>query len=374
MAVERFSTLGSKGVMTPIVQLARDSGRAAAVVSRAIVSAFREGLVDVRPTGVTSGPQLRVEYLESQLLTEFRGLREAVVVALRDRSSPIDDSTYLRKADEAHAMLGSAMAELIWRSRILRDGDVVGVGAGRGVYHTVEAMASLPRIRASNITLGSLTGSCLTTHQASKMNLRLDADFHVGMLGPCFADEVRMHFMSHSIVHSTETDAGNMLGRTWLARVGSPTVALLGIGALTRGHQFFEQAEAPKDIREPTFDPVLQVLRALVRVSNAFTSPRYCPVADIAHRFFFVTPPQGEGVPVEAKQEIMRLIGELNSRLHTISEVQLKRVPTIMLVAGSIIKAQAIRTLLNDPDFRVRYLAVDEATARRILASGRQAI
>jgi hypothetical protein len=225
-------------------------------------------------------------------------------------------------------------------------------------------------MRIANVTIGSLTGSCHPIHHAGGRNLRLDADWHVGLLGPCFALEVnKMYYMNSPIFHVTHEEARDRVASSWLQRTLSINVAILGVGVLSKGHQFYEQVRRPRRDREPIFEPVLRELRSLADLSDAYSKGHYCPVADIAHRFFFVPPPAFIAVPVEVQGEIQRLLDDLNSRIHTISEEQLRRVTTVGLVAGTPAKAYAIRHLLSNSAYRVRYVCTDEITARIILTS-----
>jgi DNA-binding transcriptional regulator LsrR (DeoR family) len=369
LAIERFSCDNVPIFPTPIRELARRHQRAPSVISRAIVSAFREGLVEVQATGSALVQARRVEHLEHRLTQHFRHLHKAIVISSKDLPASEDSPRYLQYTDDVHVLLGQAMARLISDSPIIRDRDVVGIGGGRGVYHTIEALLWLPRIRASEVTIGSLTGFGTSKHYAKRKNVRLEADLHVGLLGPCFSEAVAMQFMNRSIVNS-----GPMTQQEWadtwigcdLEQV--PTVALLGAGTLTAGHQYFEQAAVPIYRRQPMFDPIRADLRMLVNISRAFASERYCPIGHIGDRLFFVPPSTGIAISTEAQYELKRLVAKINQHVCTLTESQLKKIGTIMLVAGSSIEAPAIETLLSNPEYRIRYLSTDEYTARRILA------
>lgn len=59
--------------------------------------------------------------------------------------------------DGVHRILGEATARLLSTGPLFRDGDVIGLGSGRGVYYTVDALTRLPALRVSDVTLVSLT-------------------------------------------------------------------------------------------------------------------------------------------------------------------------------------------------------------------------
>jgi len=369
LAIERFSYGNVQSFPTPIRDLAQKHARAPSVISRAIVSAFKEGLVEVQATGSAFVQPTRVEHLEQRLTQEFRHLHKAIVVSSKDVTDSVGSPTYLQYADDVHAMLGRSMAQLLSNSQIIRDKDVIGIGSGRGVYHAIEALLWLPRIRASEVTLGSLTGLGSSEHCAKRKNVRLEADLHVGLLGPCFSETVTMQFMNQAIINPKPITREGWFN-TWIGndRGQLPNVALIGAGTLTWGNQFFEQATASTHTRHPTFDPIRAQLRMLVSLSNAFTSDRYCPIGHIADRLFFVPPWSGVAMSTEAKYELERLVAIINHHVCTITDSKLKEIGTIMLVAGSSIEAPVIHAVLSNPEYRVRYLSTDECAARRILA------
>lgn len=143
--------------------------------------------------------------------------------------------------------------------------------------------------------------------------------------------------------------------------------ALTGVGTLTPGHQFYEQAQASDEALDPMFAPILDDLRELVRLARLFTTEVYCPVADFAHRFFFVRPPRAISIKPSLALRIAGLIKSLNGRLFTATEDHLASIQIIMMVAGSTTKALAMRSLLLNRKYRIRYLATDEGAARAML-------
>jgi DNA-binding transcriptional regulator LsrR (DeoR family) len=352
--------------MNPIKVLASKYRRDPAVISRAIVSAFREGLVEVREAAQTPQQPHRVDALERGLLNRFTSLSAAIVVAADATLGGAGAA-----APDVHPKLGSAIAAVIAGGALFRDGDIIGVGGGRGVYYTCEALATLPLIRARRVTLVSLTGANHARDRKRK-NLRLDADHHLSLLGRCFLTEVKMHLVSHPLVYDDPAELAGAMRRTWLNpegrwRVNLPTHALVGMGTLVSGHCMFDETAAAPPDRDPVLAPIFEDLRSLITVCQPLISERYSPVADIVNRLFYVSPPAGVTIDSATEQEIRAAIDRINTKVLAVSPVDLKRIPAVMLVAGTRSKAIAIRQLLTDNDYHIRFLCTDETAAEEML-------
>jgi hypothetical protein len=264
------------------------------------------------------------------------------------------------------------MAQLIATGTVFRSGSVIGLGSGRGVYHTVDALSKLPPLRATNVKLVSLTGAVFAQDHASKMNLRLDADFHVNLFGQCFAHPVEIHQIHAPIVLSDPRELSAVRKRTWLGKETweGDIHGLFGVGVLKKGHRFNEfvdESERGEFKRDHTLDPILEPLRKLIRICKTVSNDCYCPVADICNNLFFVTPPPEAKVPMEVATSIRQLIESINRQLVNISEAQLGQIRNIMLVAGGVQKAYAIRQLLTNDSYHIPFICTDGATAREIL-------
>ena len=367
LVMERFGGVKTGKRPTALSELAVKYGRDEAVISKAVASAFREGLVEIRER--PADPP-RLESIEKKL-TDYFDLLEAIVVEDQGPTSDEGQSKSLNRNDAIHATLGRAMARVIAGGFVFRDGDVVGVGSGRGVYYTVDSLRQLPRLRAKNVVLGSLTGAVHARDHAQRINLTLDADTHVALLGPCFTQSVTLHLASHPIIFPGVRKTIWFSDQHWHDE--PPTHALIGVGVLAPGHRFFEDAGINTQHREPILAPIQSDLESLVKLcgdverSKGVDSRIYCPVADIANCLFYVQPPPGANIKNDTQREIERLVGKINDQLLNVNRQQLQQVGQIMLVAGTPKKAVAIRRLLDDDRYNIRFLCTDRDTAEQIL-------
>ena len=98
-------------------------------VAQAIRDSFRQGLVSVRQHNVPPS-YIRRDDLETKLCARFGKLRFAIVV--ESEEDPLDN--------EAHMQVGDGLAREILAHPPFRGGDRIGIGSGRGVYCTVDAL------------------------------------------------------------------------------------------------------------------------------------------------------------------------------------------------------------------------------------------
>jgi DNA-binding transcriptional regulator LsrR (DeoR family) len=364
IAVARYSSHPPK----PLLALARETGRAPAVISRTIGRALREGLVEVVPAQRVSTP-VRKAQLERRVLQKYTGLRGCLVVEAKEVTSAIDN-------DALHRRLGFALASVLGSGSTIRDGDVLGLGSGRGVYWTIQSLASQPPLRAE-VTLCSLTGQVYARDHSEQVNLLLDADIHLGLLGLCFSRPVTLCPMSHPIVVADPHEAATILeqsrlGESWW-KLNPVTHAIVGVGVLANGHRFFNEVKLAEPRQTQLLDPIKRPLTALVAIceetltaSNGF----YCPVADIANRLFYVPPPGRLRMAERARKTLEAAVqdhlAEINSRLVTVGEAQLRSISQIVVVAGSRLKSSALRTLLRS-GFPVRLVCIDQQLAEELL-------
>src|SRR5271157_1681317 len=159
LAIERFSA-----THVGIRELARRHGRAEAVVSRAILGAFRDGLVEVRR--VPRQHVKRVATLERALLGRFGSLQHAIVIQV---DGPID-------LVQEH--LGHGVANYLAEAR-LRNGERILLGPGRCVFHMSEWLRNAPsKLRISGVTITSVCGDSYPFHDETR-NVCLDSDANV---------------------------------------------------------------------------------------------------------------------------------------------------------------------------------------------------
>lgn len=369
IALDRFAPLARGEGLEPVKRLAKKYGRAEAVISRAVGKAFETGLVEIRSLEPPLEDAPRVPQLERELLSGFAQLQKAVVIDEPD-GAPRERSEALR-GDRVHRRLGQAAAALLADGALLRRGDVIGLGSGRGVYYTVDAMRRFPHLQIEDVTLMSLTGAAFPEAHSEHLNVLLDADIHVALLAMRFTHPVLLRTISHPIAHDNEPEVRR---RTWLDPAEYekrlPTHALVGVGVLEGSHRFFKAVAQGGGADPGMLAPIFEPLQELVRLADAVrsTEPPYCPVADVCNRLFFVAPPARHAVTTSQRLRIERAIEAVNERLLTIHQDQLEKIENVVLVAGTRRKALAIRRLLDNRSLKVRILCTDATAAREILA------
>jgi DNA-binding transcriptional regulator LsrR (DeoR family) len=311
----------------------------------------------------------RVGELEQKLQEAFNLLGAIVIESVPASGAAQGKGPAPTPGDLAHALLGCALAGLIATGAVFRDLDCIGLGSGRGVYYTVEALAKLPRLRAANVTIVSLTGDVYAQDHAKIIDSKMDADMHARLFSLAFAGKVHRYLMGSRILYSDATILEAVRNRTWSdPQWPKITHALVGVGALTAGHRFFDEITTSHP--EPILAPVHAELKELVSLSkkiSAGTDDTYCPVADISNNLFFVRPPSGVSIQTKSEHRIRELISSINPRLLNVPEAVLKETGTILLVAGTKKKALAIRELLTSEPYRIRFLCTDRDAAEIVL-------
>lgn len=278
IALDRFAPLKHGKGPESIKVLAKRYDRDQAVISRAIISTFRDGCVDIVRTG-----RPRVERLlsvEEKLLKRYPKLWEAIVVEVPAPDKDNSGQNPGRIDDETHRKLGFAMSSSMGQWR-LRDADVIGFGSGRGVFYAVDPTMQPPTpMRVEGLHLVSLTGAVHARDHAKQLNARLDADLHVALFGLNIQHEATLHLTTYPITACEARELTHLGKKQWAHR--HPTHALVGVGVLGAGHRFYEEAKSPTpDPILQKFLPPLKRLAALcdsVRDSAPF--PGYHPVAE----------------------------------------------------------------------------------------------
>jgi DNA-binding transcriptional regulator LsrR (DeoR family) len=351
IAEARFAPLRAGRNETPIAELAERFGVSRNSIQPAIREAFRRGLLEVRVSQndrrMLVEPEYRIQRLEDKLVEAY-GIPSAVVVRTRETDS-----------DLVHRDLGYAMARTF--PTLVQNGNVIGLGSGRGPYYTVTGLIARPSMPAREITLMSLTGAVYPKTHRETLNVILDADYHTCLMGLCFSHPLKGHsVVSYPI--ASRRDRAN----TWLAddkfKDHVPSLAIVGLGVLRGQHRFAAMLNKEP---EPSLQPILRELTALVELSARYTDKEYCCVADVCHHLFFVDAPD-DRVPREARDKMERLIREINDKSLTVNATQLASIRGLCVVAGTPEKRWAIRRLLDrcsKGHWNIQVLCVDERTA-----------
>jgi DNA-binding transcriptional regulator LsrR (DeoR family) len=346
--------------------LAFQFGRDKSQISKAVAQAFEDRLVEVKRVWFPKSQ--RVTLLERRL-TETFNLHHVVVVENESRARNLSEEQAAKLDDDLHAQLGYAMAETIASGLLFDAGDVIGVGSGRGVFSTAESLfREFPHhLQVRNVTLTSLTGAIYAREHARKTNMRLDADINVNLFSRAFAHDVTVKFASRPLIDEVpELRDRTVLGQGKWKQLHH-THALVGVGVLARGHKLYDEVKANPGSRELLREPIYSHLEELVAFCEKLGTETYCPVGDISNNLFFVQPPRKSEVNDSEKKRILSLIEAVNSKLFNISKDQLQSIPTLMLVAGTKKKAAAIRELLRDQNYHIKFLCTDKDAAHEVL-------
>jgi hypothetical protein len=352
-------------------------------ITRAIWRPFRKRWVKVERVWENTPPAAcePAPHLEKALKEKFPGLQNVIVLNIREAP----DKKVAWPDDPFYQALGKAMAERI--PGLLRPGDIVGVGSGRGVYNAVKFLENHPNLsKIPDLKLMSLTGRVWSKSSPGQpIALQMDADYHVSLMwGMCTSAQAL--YIGHPLSYpATSIQQGTVSGdeekvvkafrdQTPLSNWEKlrPGVALLGVGIVLSGHRFWVSSDTDKKSVDPYLRPVFDDLRGLVSLfenEGEVRAGKYSPVADTSNHLFYVRHPD----PAVSKKfehlqgKILQAIEKVNDKLLTISDAQLKDIPSIWLIAGSDEKIFAIRALLNNSNYKITFLCTDATAAKKLL-------
>lgn len=343
--------------------LAKQMGLSQKSVAKAITEAFARRLIAIEPRFIADfEPDIE---LARELRTKFPHVKLAIVAKMSDRLD----------SDRIHRNLGYALAQQIQADPFFfRSRDIVGLGSGRGVYYTISALNDLNNVEIHDISLMSLTGSLFPQKTKVRENFMLDADIHAALLAKHFQGLVQVRPICSPIARSIE-DRDTVIRGTWLGedfKDHVPTHAIVGVGVLAEQHRF--RQEVKNGQQAPVLQPIYDDLRDLVKVVGEVTEGYqraipYCPVADVCNRLFVVPPPADLDAAARklVNGKIERLVRKINSHLITATKTQLSQVNNVVLVAGALIKARAILSLLEHSVAKVDTLCTDSRVAQALL-------
>jgi len=208
-------------------------------VQKAIVEAFERPLVGLAQPELAP-PITRDVVLESTLENRFSNKRVRAIVVKHGEKS--------LGGAQVNWLLGHALAHHISKNALFRDRDVIGLGTGRAVYHTVEAFRGLPRLDAKHISLFSLTGSMFPKNSASALEYMLDADTITLSFAGYFSGLNTVRPISYPMAHS-RAERDRLIKETFLGpefERNTPTHAIIGLGILSGDSRFASEARKPK--------------------------------------------------------------------------------------------------------------------------------
>lgn len=359
----------------------------ASQVSRLKKYALKNNIISIEQTNednvtmIIISPQRRHVRREKRLEDDLKrnfGLRNAIVVDFPYTGSL---NAYDPQQDnELHKDLGRALAEHL--VRVLRTGDHILVGGGRGTFFTAHALRRLevpPTQKEIRVT--AMCGNCSTTLWKGEdsdispdfLFKKLDADDVTYEMATAFPNG-RPIRLSLPAVLSSPSDLENILAngqgkpiaeKSWQNQKYMPTVALVGVGALAGGHKFFQYVDSELFDLEPIRD----YLVPLRKISDSiYDVAGYYPVGDIAYYLFYINPPRKIKIPDEQESEIKNLIEKINERVVTVLPKQLNKIQNITVIAGGAVKWDALYTILSSEKLlRVDDFCTDKMTAECLL-------
>ncbi len=312
------------------------------------------------------GPTAEVDPDLSSALADRANLPLAIVAATGDlagaeehlSTDPAVQKKVLDESDLLHLILGRVAANAFLSA--LRPGDRIGVGSGRGVGFTVDALSLALRNNAyRECSIVSLVGGMTRVPWAGYPE-NLDADNNAGklaaVLGGDQVDWSRLTtvqlptFLSSERDLIVKTEAPHLLdvplNRPFL------DICLIGLGVLNNQHHLIRG----KHPEVKAISPQLKLLRERVLPS--------CPgaVIDICESFW------AGDVTDELAPSVELAVRTLNSHVVSAAPEKLARVRERLLVAGTAQKYQALKQCLLDRTVvRPTILVTDECSARRVL-------
>lgn len=383
-ALERYGPLRRGEPRKELKEIADNHSRAEAVVSRAIKEVFARGLVDIVRMKDRPRVPVQVPELEAQLEHKFPKLHNAIVVETANRADLSADDRALA-GDKIHEDLGYAVAHFVSNSALVHDGDVIGIGGGRGVFSFLKALTFFKKLKAQNVTAISLAGDVyarthsfwregVTSLSYPGLNFQLDPDDHLNLLGVSVFASMNMRKISRSIAWE-RGEVIKMIKETVLDRdewkKTIPTLGVVGVGVLSEGHRFYQEVKRPESQREHLLKPILGDLHLLIQLCSSLQYPPqwqwYVPVGDVCNRLFYVKPPAEVKISDEQRRQILARITSINDRLLTATEAQLSEITQLILIAGTLRKALAVKQLLEEDKYNIRILCVDQEAAEEIL-------
>jgi DNA-binding transcriptional regulator LsrR (DeoR family)/DNA-binding XRE family transcriptional regulator len=310
---------------------------------------------------------------EQKLLRKFR-LKHAIVARCpeviwsknyRDEYAKTDMQT----DNQVHRWLGKMAAPLLLA--ILRKGDRVAVGSGRGPYECVCAAENrVHRSFADLDEIMSLTGSMgVQPWDATLGDPCLDADGIAQKLaGFLYSPELTTSLVKAGLFDRETSGVPKHLTNWTSGKM--PNVAVVGIGALAGGHRLCSD-----DIRHQQKRQVVAELDGLIQIAKKidglFTSSgdEYHCVADLANYLVTVPAPFPEMVPSDDWNELKARVERVNRYVIAPKPGELAEVAkngVVIAVAGGTFKRHAIRHILLQ-EVRVSHLVCDDRTADWLL-------
>lgn len=320
-------------------------------LSRAVIQAFRLGLVELTEAASTHGVADRDAELEHTLCQAYagRGLKTAIVV----------------KTDASgHALstaVAFAFADWLSSSRLLPANACVGVGAGLTVFRMGEHIRDVGHIRQKGLQFVSLTGR-FGVRCPEKINNLCDADINAIRIGVGVSEPVS-YWPLGAMAITPDGSKANIAG-TWMERREPlPEWGIVEVGSFSKQWEFLD---ALRDQSEGRINGELdRLVEQVAKISAAaHDAPPYVPVGAVANHLFVIEPPAGHPVSKAALTTLRTRVKNLNSRILTVKHEDLMKMQLLVACAG-VKRAFAVRHVIQT--YSVDTLATDRETAQALI-------
>jgi DNA-binding transcriptional regulator LsrR (DeoR family) len=368
LAIEVARQKYEKGRMN--AEIAAEMELSQATVTRLLTECRERDLIRVR---AADSAWDGVDQALGAELQEIFHLDHVAVVNCKNAAPPVslgpaDADDYLHRS---LAMAAAPMLRIAFRS-----GDHIGVGSGRGVFLSVQALYEQRYLPQRNLTLSSLSGTQNTLGWGDALwnsFYSADADYIVKSLGRCFEKGQAVSWAQNcQLAYSDQAMRDTVLqmlkqrpdrdNQGWPNAL--PDIALIGIGSLIPHHAFFRYREST-DLRA-----ISHLLEKVMRLSIELPPP--FPVCDICNKLYFMEH-AAQRLSADAVRAIKELIHEINSRTVAVTRDDLLQVRKIIAIAGGEAKIEAIWGVLNasqaqedDGPPPIHELYTDTETAHRL--------
>ncbi|HLW66071.1 MAG TPA: helix-turn-helix domain-containing protein [Gemmataceae bacterium] len=324
----------------------------------------------------TSETPRRCVDLEQRLLEKYR-IRHVMVAEVPDKAQLAKDLSDLEYDNQIHRHLGR-MASAVFLA-VLRKGDRVAVGSGRGPHECVAAAKE--RLWENYQLLDcilSVTG-------------RMDVREWGASRGspPLDADDVAMNLAQFLRAKSCQTVQRPIVMKEGQAkpdylefpskRYPTPNIALIGVGVLCGGHRLCAN-EVGADLEEiqTKIDKLKEMVKGFDKHFRTVV-PRYCCVADVCNLLEFVPAPR----ELDSKEKALRkqiddfIKNDINPSLIAPTRMQLEAIAedgAVIAVAGGGFKQRALQHILGERNKpRISMLVCDSLTASWLCSAAGQA-
>ncbi|MBS1791655.1 MAG: hypothetical protein JST85_28355 [Acidobacteria bacterium] len=358
-------------------------------VTRLLKEARERGVIEFNVDGMFAIGGRKNESLSQSMRDSF-DLDEAIVVAVDHQQAGTEVQDKYAKDDYLHIALANYTGLELRRG--VRAGDHIGVGSGRAVHQAMRVIKRRPPSR-KHVRITPLSGRIWTRFWEARGSLikrPLDADDAARMLALAFENEPGTVFSQIAyplFISDHEKPSAIMNEHSWFLPDGSwrdaqvPTRAFVGVGVVdpNSGHRF---ADLLRSVPEPPeMAPYLKRAAGMLKDAINLVERSKLPFfGDVTNRLFPVLPLPEELDAYEnagisrSYDKIINALDRINQQMVVVKWEHLRKIPSVMAIAGGEFKVKALWTLLltrliNPSKRTITELSTDSETAKRLLGA-----